>query len=244
MFIFTNQLFRRRVVCPIIDIIHDQTFAYTRSFELHWGAFNWELHFRWYSIGQKELSKNRKKNGDETEPFRTPVMAGGLFAIDRAYFYETGSYDQHMNIWGGENIEMSLRIWQCGGRIEISPCSHVAHLFRRSSPYNFGGKNVADVLYTNLARVAEVWLDQWKNFFYKLNPVAAKVIANDRENKLINISDRIDLRKRLNCKSFDWYLNNVWPGIHLFQSMQKPIIYLTFSSFCRAFFSDKRSIFR
>jgi polypeptide N-acetylgalactosaminyltransferase len=58
---------RTRVVCPVIDIISDDTFAYVRSFELHWGAFNWELHFRWYTLGGSEIKKRKE---DITEPFR------------------------------------------------------------------------------------------------------------------------------------------------------------------------------
>lgn len=37
---------RWTVACPVIDIINDETFAYVKSFELHWGAFNWNLQFR------------------------------------------------------------------------------------------------------------------------------------------------------------------------------------------------------
>lgn len=127
---------RKKVVSPVIDIISDDNFSYIKSFEMHWGAFNWQLHFRWFALEKSEL---QKRQTDIAEPFRTPAMAGGLFTIERDYFFEIGSYDEEMKIWGGDNLEMSFRIWQCGGELEIVPCSHVGHLFRKSSPYTFPG---------------------------------------------------------------------------------------------------------
>lgn len=44
------------------------------------------------------------------EPLYTPTMIGGLFAIDKEFFFEMGAYDEAMKIWGSENLEMSFRV--------------------------------------------------------------------------------------------------------------------------------------
>lgn len=47
-------------------------------------------------------------------PLRTPMIAGGLFVMDKLYFEELGKYDMMMDVWGGENLGMySLALWSC-----------------------------------------------------------------------------------------------------------------------------------
>lgn len=57
----------------------------------------------------------------------------------------------------------------CGGILEIAPCSRVGHVFRKSTPYTFPG-GTTEIVNHNNARLVEVWLDDWKEFYYSFYP--------------------------------------------------------------------------
>lgn len=68
---------------------------------------------------------------------------------------------------------LGLQVWQCGGRLEILPCSVVGHIFRKKSPHTF--PNSTFVIIRNLVRLAEVWMDDYKQVFYRTNRMAGSV---------------------------------------------------------------------
>lgn len=94
---------------PIIDNISEENLEYLHDNDPSFfqvGGFTWSGHFTWIDVQEKEI----KSRPFPISPTNSPTMAGGLFAIDRKYFWEVGSYDDKMDGWGGENLEMSFRV--------------------------------------------------------------------------------------------------------------------------------------
>ncbi|KAK4322014.1 hypothetical protein Pmani_007216 [Petrolisthes manimaculis] len=183
----------RTCVCPFIDVIDYETFAYRAQDEGARGAFDWELFYK-----RLPLLEEDKKN--MPEPFKSPVMAGGLFAISSKFFWELGGYDPGLDIWGGEQYELSFKIWQCGGTMVDAPCSRIGHIYRKFAPFSNPG--VGDFVGRNYRRVAEVWMDEYAEYLYKRRPSYNNINPGD-------LSEQKAIRERLKCKSFKWFMTEV-----------------------------------
>ena len=192
---------RKVLAVPSVDPIDWNTVQYQQVAGQYVGSFDWNLVYFYKTIRQEILDARKRT----TDPIPNPVMVGCTHAIDRDYFFETGAYDETMEIWGGENIEHSFRLWMCGGRVEMIPCSKVGHIFKPSLLYSFGihGKYA---IQRNLVKVAEVWMDDHKKYYYatqkRLPPIDVK-----------SMLQRKKLRRSLRCKSFDWYMKNILPDM-------------------------------
>ena len=190
---------RTAVVCPMIGSVDAKDFSVSGGGTGgQIGTFWWSLHFNWKSAPQREVK--RRKSVIDT--WYSPTMAGGLLAVERDFFFETGGYDQGMDIWGGENLEMSFRTWMCGGSVEFVPCSQVPHVWRDFHPYSF--RNGKDTHGLNSIRLAEAMMDDYKRFYYWNRDKLTAEMGGD-------ISDRLALRKNIKCHDFKWYLDNVHP---------------------------------
>eukprot|EP00922_Rhytidocystis_sp_ex-Travisia-forbesii_P041897 GHVS01062581.1.p1 GENE.GHVS01062581.1~~GHVS01062581.1.p1 ORF type:complete len:685 (+),score=122.16 GHVS01062581.1:278-2056(+) len=187
---------RKNVVVPMIHTIGFDDFQF-RGSGLSVLGFSW-------SLGQS--SPNRRTS--RTDPTASPIMAGGLFGINRSWFLDLGGYDNQMRLYGGEEMEISFKIWQCGGRLELIPCSRVGHVFR-SSQYWVGQvyKVPGEEIHRNKLRAAEVWMDEYAEISKLVIPMLP------RGFDIGDMSEQKAIRRKLECKPFKWYLENVFPEL-------------------------------
>ncbi|XP_065359793.1 putative polypeptide N-acetylgalactosaminyltransferase 13 [Calliphora vicina] len=196
----------RMAVSPVLDNIDVVTNEYKATSAFIKGGFDWNLHFHWIA---------RDETLNPIVPFRSPTFAGGVFLISRNWFFKLKAFNTRLEIWGGESLEFSLKLWLCGGdrgEIKIVPCSRVGHIFRKEHIFKFPNNDGQQTYLRNSKIIAETWLEHYKYIFYNLKPEARNIAINDTR-----VLDK-QFKDALNCQPFEWYLQNIFPELRPFEN--------------------------
>jgi polypeptide N-acetylgalactosaminyltransferase len=191
---------RRIATVPIIDDFDSSDFGTYRLNDVGERAgFDWSLIYR-------HFERYLPEGIDSLRPFPNPIMLGCAFAIDRKFFLEElGGYDEEFQVWNGENYELSFKLWLCADGLFEVPCSRVLHTFRMINPSRNSDKG--DYVARNFKRLAEVWMGDYKNLVYGIDPSRyEKVDAG-------NLEEVKAIRDRLNCKPFSYFLDEIAPDL-------------------------------
>jgi len=158
---------------PMIDGIDGNTYKFSSQgggdkYGRATGAWDWSFLWKRIKLPHEEWDKLPST----VQPFPSPAMAGGLFAINREYFKNILYYDPGLEVWGGENFELSYKLWMCGGGMLFTPCSRVGHIYRLEGwdgnpPPAYVPTNPS---MRNYRRVIETWWDEYKEYFYVSRP--------------------------------------------------------------------------
>ena len=177
----------KNISIPMTQVLNPEKWVVDRGKKIGLKTgWNWNLDFSWY----------------DSEGAYTPAIAGHCFAFTKDWFEESDGFDTAMGVWGGENIEFSLKTWLCGGSVEVVS-SRVAHWFKDAFQYPMDGMQ----LFFNKMRVVETWFDDYAGVFYESQGIRRGTVGFG------DIDRKLRVKKTLQEKSFQWFLENLQPNL-------------------------------
>lgn len=109
----------------------------------------------------------------------------------------------------------------CGGTLEIVPCSHVGHIFRKRSPYKW--RSGVNVLKKNSIRLAEVWMDDYAKYYYER-------IGNDLVSSITTFYVQYLINYHRQSSSFKTVIKHKIPKdmkyYHYHHKIEQPLLFL------------------
>ncbi|KAF4675673.1 hypothetical protein FOL47_007445 [Perkinsus chesapeaki] len=180
----------KTIVTPIVTDVNGTTWEHKSMSGGSKMMFEWNFEFYWF-----------EDNNDEV-----PIAVGGIQLMTKRWWTESGGYDQGMLDWGGENIEQSLRVWMCGGKILVDRNAKIGHIFERPAPKN---KVRSGQVQRNHARAGFLYLDDKLDWFMDNHASAAYEMTHNQMGP--HIGDRLAVRHSLQCKSFEeGFMDRFW----------------------------------
>ncbi|CAE8618761.1 unnamed protein product, partial [Polarella glacialis] len=136
-----------------------------------------------------------------------PVLSGGLLAISKRWWQETGGYDDEMIAWGGENIDQSLRSWLCGGEIMVARDSFVAHMWRmESDPRTISNFHIPPgSSQRNRLRAANAWFGDFAPKLMDFPNLAPNMKGRDGLPWYGDLENILKVKRDLKCQDFGWF---------------------------------------
>lgn len=143
----------------------------------------------------------RLKMTAEIVNFRSPLIPPrGLFVISKKFLTKINENSDTLGGQDGNFIDLSLKIWTCGGRIIKVPCSRASHNFLESG---FHDAFIRDrkKLHEEFETIINTWFDEYKEIYQN-------ILSSQNKNNTFKKS-----AKPKNCKTFKWFLAKVAPDL-------------------------------
>ncbi|CAK0870301.1 unnamed protein product [Prorocentrum cordatum] len=105
------------LVMPTLDAINGDMTNYHQMQFGHW-RFEWNMNLGFTNPWQTDMTKELG-----ARPYPSPATSGGIYAIRKEWWDHLELFDPELIRWGGDHIEASHKVWRCGGRVEMHPCS-------------------------------------------------------------------------------------------------------------------------